>query len=207
MDDREEIPFGLSRDGAVMFLTLVSSDGHNRLTRSKVESLRAELENLCTPGLPTLPLVISGNKYFSVGADLNEIKQLRGPSAAAFAKAGQALMDTIDSYPVPVCAAVTGYCMGGGMDLALACDYRIASPHAVFGHRGAALGLITGWGGTQRLARLIGSARAIEMFISAEKVDAKRALRYGLVDQVCEDPLAEAMRWVERRSSGDPVSR
>jgi enoyl-CoA hydratase/carnithine racemase len=93
------------------------------------------------------------------------------------------------------------------MDLALACDYRIASPHAVFGHRGAALGLITGWGGTQRLARLIGSARAIEMFISAEKVDAKRALRYGLVDQVCEDPLAEAMRWVERRSSGDPVSR
>jgi len=82
------------------------------------------------------------------------------------------------------------------MDLALACDHRIASPHAIFGHRGAALGLITGWGGTQRLARLVGRARAAEMFIAAEKVNAARALRYGLVDRICEDPLREAMRRV-----------
>jgi len=185
-----------------MFLTLFSSDGHNRLTRAKVELLRAELENLCTSALPTLPLVISGDKYFSVGADLNEIKQLTGPAAVAFGEAGQALMDTIDSYPAPVCAAVTGYCMGGGMDLALACDYRIASRHAIFGHRGAALGLMTGWGGTQRLARLVGRARAVEMFIAAEKVDAERALRYGLVDRIAEDPVSAAMVWVEQQIAG-----
>lgn len=83
--------------------------------------------------------------------------------------------------------------MGGGLDLALACDHRIASPHAVFGHRGAALGLITGWGGTQRLPRLVGKGRALEMFAAAEKVTAAQALRIGLVDAIADDPVAEAL--------------
>jgi enoyl-CoA hydratase/carnithine racemase len=83
--------------------------------------------------------------------------------------------------------------MGGGLDLALACHCRVASPHAVFGHRGAALGLITGWGGTQRLPRLIGKARALEMFVGAEKVSAKEALRIGLVHAVANDPIAWAI--------------
>lgn len=80
--------------------------------------------------------------------------------------------------------------MGGGLDLALACHHRIASPHAIFGHRGAALGLVTGWGGTQRLPRLIGKARALEMFVCAEKLHASRALAIELVDAVAEDPVA-----------------
>ena len=84
--------------------------------------------------------------------------------------------------------------MGGGLDLALACHRRIASPQAVFGHRGAALGLITGWGGTQRLPRLIGKGRALEMFVAAEKVTSAQALRIGLVDAIDADPVAEAMR-------------
>jgi len=83
--------------------------------------------------------------------------------------------------------------MGGGLDLALACRHRIASPHAIFGHRGAALGLITGWGGTQRLPRLIGKGRALELFAVAEKVHAARALQIGLVDALSEDPVAEAI--------------
>ena len=89
-------------------------------------------------------------------------------------------MLAIDHFPVPVIAAIRGYCMGGGMDLALACDYRIASPDAVFGHRGASLGLITGWGGTQRLPRLIGKARALQMFLLAEMVNAEEAKASGL---------------------------
>jgi len=84
--------------------------------------------------------------------------------------------------------------MGGGLDLALACHRRVASPHAVFGHRGAALGLITGWGGTQRLPRLIGKAKAMEMFLTAEKVRAPEALRIGLADLVAADPVEEASR-------------
>jgi enoyl-CoA hydratase/carnithine racemase len=83
--------------------------------------------------------------------------------------------------------------MGGGLDLALACHRRIAAPHALFGHRGAALGLVTGWGGTQRLPRLIGRARALEMFVAAETITAERALRLGLVDVVCPLPEKQAI--------------
>ena len=81
--------------------------------------------------------------------------------------------------------------MGGGLDLALACHQRIAVPNAVFGHRGAALGLVTGWGGTQRLPRLIGKAKALQMFAAAETIGAREALQLGLVDAVAEDPMQE----------------
>jgi len=102
-------------------------------------------------------------------------------------------MNALASYPAPVIAAIEGHCMGGGLDLALACHRRIAAPHAIFGHRGAALGLMTGWGGTQRLPRLIGRSRALELFVAAEKVSAVRALEVGMVDTIADDPVAEAM--------------
>jgi enoyl-CoA hydratase/carnithine racemase len=141
------------------------------------------------------PLVVAGNgRFFSAGADLQEIGPLAGPEAYEFSKMGQTLMQLIDEFPAPICAAISGYCMGGGLDLALACDFRIASPHAVFGHRGAALGLITGWGGTQRLPRLIGKGRALEVFIAGEKLTADQALRMGLVDAVAENTIGEAVK-------------
>ena len=143
------------------------------------------------------PVVIAGNEsFFSAGAELEEIAALSGPAAYQFSTMGQDLMRTLDEFPAPVYAAIAGYCMGGGLDLALACHYRIASPNAVFGHRGAALGLITGWGGTQRLPRLVGKARALEMFIRAEKMHARRALQIGLVEAMVEDPVGEALRRV-----------
>ena len=179
----------------VDLLRLVSADGTNRLTRACVLDLtdalreRSRLER---------PLVITGNEsFFSAGADLGEIAQLSGADAYQFSKMGQKLMEVIAQFPAPVYAAVNGYCMGGGFDLALACDRRIASTNSVFGHRGAALGLITGWGGTQRLPRLIGRARALELFVTAERIDASAALRIGLVDAVVEDPVAEAARRLE----------
>src|ERR1700675_2030857 len=101
-------------------------------------------------------------------------------------------MQAIDEFPAPVVAAIGGNCMGGGLDLALACHRRIAAPSAVFGHRGAALGLITGWGGTQRLPRLIGKGRALELFVAAEKVTAQRALEIGLINAIAGCPFAEA---------------
>ena len=138
--------------------------------------------------------MIAGNShFFSAGADLNEIAQLHGPEAFRFAHMGQRLMQSVADFPAPTFAAVHGYCMGGGLDLALACQRRIAAPHAIFGHRGAALGLITGWGGTQRLPRLVGKARALQMFLAAEKLHAADALRYGLVDAIADDPVAGAL--------------
>ena len=143
------------------------------------------------------PLIITGNhKFFSAGADLNEIVAL-GSDALEFARMGQRLMRGVDEFPAPVCAAIYGYCMGGGLDLALACDFRVAHPHAIFGHRGAALGLITGWGGTQRLPRLVGRARALEMFVAAEKLTAARAKQIGMVNQVGEDVFGAAEKTLE----------
>jgi enoyl-CoA hydratase len=187
--------FQIEQTDGTTILRLTSRDGTNRLTRACVLALANAIQELARA---PRPLVITGNqKFFSAGADLNEITALTAPEAFAFSKAGQLMTDAVDEFPAPAIAAVNGYCMGGGMDLALACDHRFASPHAIFGHRGAALGLITGWGGTQRLARRIGPARAIEMFIAAEKVGATLALRYGLVDRVCDDPVREAVRCME----------
>jgi enoyl-CoA hydratase/carnithine racemase len=178
--------------GNAVVLRLVSDDGMNRLTRARVLALTAAVEELAAQ--PSVRLVIAGNaRFFSAGADLNEITALTGAEAFRFAQMGQRLMTAIASFPAPTIAVVQGYCMGGGLDLALACDRRIASAHAMFGHRGAALGLITGWGGTQRLPRLVGKARALQMFLAAEKLHAPQALQIGLVDAIVEDPLAVAL--------------
>jgi enoyl-CoA hydratase len=184
--------FRIESDGPICILRLISPDGTNRLTRACVLALTAAVNDLKQQ---SCPLIIAGNsQFFSVGADLNEIAALTGPEAYEFSVMGQTLMNAIASYPAPVIAAVEGHCMGGGLDLVLACHRRIAAPHAVFGHRGAALGLMTGWGGTQRLPGLIGKGRALDLFIAAEKVSATRALEIGLVDATAANPVAEALR-------------
>ncbi len=188
----EEKLLSIEQSGAVIVLRLVSGDGTNRMTRARVQSLTNAIEELATR--PPSWLVITGNThFFSAGADLNEIAALTGAEAFTFAQMGQRMMDAIAGFPSPTIAAVHGYCMGGGLDLALACHRRIAAPHAIFGHRGAALGLITGWGGTQRLPRLVGKARALQMFLAAEKLHAARALQIGLVDAIADDPLEAAL--------------
>jgi enoyl-CoA hydratase/carnithine racemase len=182
--------------GQIRILRLTSPDGINRLTRACVLELIAVLDQMTGELKKQIPpLIITGNRrFFSVGADLNEIAALTGPEAYEFSAMGQTLMHAIASHPAPVIAAIEGHCMGGGLDLALACHRRIAAPHAVFGHRGAALGLMTGWGGTQRLPRLIGKSRALELFITAEKITAARALEIGMVDAIADDPVAAAIR-------------
>ncbi len=188
---RDEDLYAIESHGDAVIVRLVSVDGTNRLTRARVQALTAAVEELAS--CPPTRLVIAGNvHFFSAGADLNEIAALTGPEAFRFAHMGQRLMNAVANFPAPTIAAIHGYCMGGGLDLALACSRRIAAPHALFGHRGAALGLITGWGGTQRLPRLIGKARALQMFLAAEKVHASRALEIGLVDALADDPLVAA---------------
>jgi enoyl-CoA hydratase/carnithine racemase len=188
--------FRLQSSGPATLLRFSTVDGTNRLTRQVVLELTRTVRQLAEK---KQPLMIAGNEhFFSAGADLNEIVALDGPRAYEFSKMGQELMTTIEHFPAPVYAAISGYCMGGGLDLALACHRRIAAPNAVFGHRSAALGLITGWGGTQRLPRLIGKARAIEMLVCAEKVSAGEALHIGLIDSIATDPIAEAMQRIAR---------
>jgi enoyl-CoA hydratase/carnithine racemase len=178
-----------------VILRLISDDSTNRLTRARVLALTKTVEDLAAR--PPEKLLITGNDhFFSAGADLHEIAELHGIEAFRFAQMGQRLMRAIEDFPVPTIAVIHGYCMGGGLDLALACTHRIAGPRAIFGHRGAALGLITGWGGTQRLPRLIGKARALQMFLAAEKLHAGEALRCGLIDAIADDPLQAALSFI-----------
>ena len=205
-----------SRDQASVLR--LAGDETNRLTRARVVALLEIVRELSgrstsdfrhstsdfrllASDFQPKPLIITGNKhFFSAGADLNEIAALTGAEAYEFATMGQALMNAVANFPAPTYAAVWGYCMGGGLDLALSCRYRIAHPHAVFGHRGAALGLITGWGGTQRLPRLVGKARALEMFLAAEKAHAAKALEFGLVDGIAEEPVQACLERITTKA-------
>jgi enoyl-CoA hydratase/carnithine racemase len=181
----------------ILKLEAFTRNPHNRLTRHAVMGLSARIAELARE---RLPLIFTGNSHFlSAGAEIAEIRALTGPAAYEFALMGQGLMNAITDFPAPVIAAIEGYCMGGGFDLSLACHYRIAAPNALFGHRGAALGLMTGWGGTQRLPRLIGRGRALQMFVAAEKIHAQEALRIGLVNEIAGDPVAAAL---QRLASG-----
>lgn len=128
---------------------------------------------------------------FASGANIRELRELTTETARDFARRGQSLFQKIaDAAPLTI-AAVNGYCMGGGLDLALCCDLRCASTSAVFAHPGARLGIITGWGGTQRLPRLIGASRALEMFTTGRRVHAGEAVRIGLATHVA-DPVLDA---------------
>ncbi len=141
--------------------------------------------------------VIAGSeRAFAVGADVNELAHLSPAEAFEFSRAGQRVLGAIEKSPKPIVAAIRGYCMGGGLDLALACHARVATPDAVFAHPGGALGILTGWGGTQRLTRLIGPARALEMLTTGRKVSAHEALEWGLVRETPDgtDLLSTAAR-------------
>ena len=191
--------FEVERLRDVRVLRLRSEDGTNRLTQVCVLALADAIAELAGE---RSPLIITGNKkFFSAGADLSEITALSGPAAYEFSLMGQKLMNAIENFPAPVYAAIFGYCMGGGLDLALACQFRIAAHNAIFGHRGAALGLMTGWGGTQRMPRLIGKAKALEIFVAAEKIHAAQALQIGLIDAIAVDPVTEADRMINHARS------
>lgn len=139
--------------------------------------------------IETLVFTGTGN-VFASGADLREIAGVSGSDASReFALRGQRLMTRMTELGCRTVAAINGICFGGALDLALACDRRVGSPAAVFSHPGADLGIMTGWGGTQRLPRLTGEAKALEMFFTAKRMGAPEALSIGLIDSIADDPL------------------
>jgi enoyl-CoA hydratase len=144
-------------------------------------------------------LIFTGrDNVFLSGANIRELTELDHNAALAFSQRGQALFQRIAASRQRSIAAVNGFCMGGGLDFALACDLRIAAPHAEFAHPGAQLGIITGWGGTQRLPRIIGRARAMEFFTTARRLKAPEALKVGLIHAMDPSPVEYALRLAER---------
>jgi enoyl-CoA hydratase len=185
--------FVVERTGQALIIRFDRPEIRNPLSVHLLESLDAILDE--HDSLADLKAIIFTGTAdaFASGADLREIAAVGPESARQFSLRGQRLMDRIADLDQLTIAAVKGYCFGGGLDLALACDRRIASPKAVFSHPGSGLGIITGWGGTQRLPRLIGQANALEMFFTGDRITADAAQRIGLVDGVFEDACQAAM--------------
>lgn len=174
----------------------------NALNVAVQEGLRAAAAQVSTDDTVRAVIVYGGEKVFAAGADIKEMAAMSYVDMVARAPKLTGAFDAVARIPKPVVAAVTGYALGGGCELALACDWRVASPEARLGQPEINLGLIPGAGGTQRLARLVGPARAKDIVFSGRMVGADEALRIGLVDRLADDPYAAARELVARYVDG-----
>lgn len=174
----------MTANEGITVVTFTRPEIRNPLSLTVLDQIDAVLDGL---GKEVHTLVFTGQgNSFASGADLREIAAVTGADAADFARRGQRMMARIAALDQVTVAAINGFCFGGALDLALACRRRIATPNARFAHPGTGIGIITGWGGTQRLPRLIGLANAFELFFIAEPIDADRALAVGLVDKIAD---------------------
>jgi enoyl-CoA hydratase len=180
--------------GSIAIVRLNQPAQRNPLSRNTLHELsRTTSALLVRTELQTLVFTGTGDTFAS-GANIRELAQLNPETALEFSRLGQVLFQSIANASQVTIAAINGYCMGGGLDLALACDVRVASASAIFSHPGARLGIITGWGGTQRLPQIIGRARALEFFLTARRYTSRQALALGLVTQVGDPVISLALR-------------
>jgi enoyl-CoA hydratase len=199
----------LQRDGALVTLTVNRPDKLNALNAATLAELDAALRELhADDTVQALILTGAGEKAFVAGADIAELANLGPQSGRDMARRGQRLFRDLELFPKPVVAAVNGFALGGGCELALACHVRLASDNASFGLPEVSLGLIPGYGGTQRLARLVGRGRAIEMTLTGQRVTAEDAFRLGLVNRVVPQAalLEEARQLVGAMLKNGPVA-
>jgi enoyl-CoA hydratase len=191
----------------IVLLTLESDDGYPRLERTVMNALADEMRRLAEAPELAGAVVSGSERAFAVGADIAEVVQLHGTQVFEFSRRGQGVMATVARSRKSVVAAIRGFCLGGGLDLALACHARIATDDAVFAHPGGALGIITGWGGTQRLPRLIGRGRAMEMLVTGAKINAQEAFACGLITGLSSGPelIAEAFRLAHRPQASGAI--
>jgi len=182
----------LERDGGVAVVTLNRPSVLNALNRATLRELGAAMAELRDDeAVRAVILTGAGEKAFVAGADIRELAELTPVGGQAYAAAGQRLFDAIEQLGKPVIAAVNGFALGGGCELAMACTIRIAADTAKFGQPEVKLGVIPGFAGTQRLPRLVGKGRALELILTGATIDAAEAYRIGLVNRVC--PAAALM--------------
>jgi enoyl-CoA hydratase len=174
------------RAESICVLTLSRPEKLNALNAEVLEDLGRALSDVESDGaLRAVIFTGAGEKAFVAGADIGELSRLSPLEGREHSRRGQALLNRIERLPVPTIAAINGFAYGGGLELAMACTLRVASENAKMGLPETSLGILPGYGGTQRLARLVGSARALELVLTAEKgLSASEALRIGLVNRV-----------------------
>jgi enoyl-CoA hydratase len=195
--------------GTLLFVRLNRQDKRNALTRGMLENLTKLFSDLQQrDDLRAVILTGTGNEAFCAGTDISELAGLDEAGALAAARRGQSACEAIELCGVPVIVAVNGTAAGGGCELALACHLRVASTHATFSLPELKLGLIPGYGGTQRLARAVGHGRALAAMLAGEKLTADEALRLGLVNRVAAPPelLPEAEKLADAVSQLAPLA-
>lgn len=198
-----------SLENGIFVITVNRPDKMNALNKDLMSDLDAvfnEIEN--NPEIKAVILTGAGQKAFVAGADISEFIGLSNEDGKALAKRGQDIFFRIEKSAKPVIAAVNGFALGGGCELAMACHFRIASDNAKFGQPEVNLGLIPGYGGTQRLVQLIGKGRALELLLTGNMIDASIALEYGLVNHVVpqDDLLPKAKMILEQIIGKAPLA-
>jgi enoyl-CoA hydratase len=181
----------------ILTITINRPDKLNALNKAVIEELSLAIEEIYTqPEIRSAIITGSGQKAFVAGADISEFLALDAAGGKALAQKGQDILFTkIEKSPKPIVAAVNGFALGGGCELAMACHFRVCSDSAKFGQPEVNLGLIPGYGGTQRLTQLIGKGRATELLMTGNMIDANTALQYGLVNYVVpQDELLNKTR-------------
>lgn len=174
-----------SLDAGIFTITINRPDKLNALNKDVFNDLDAALHEIETRDeIKAVVITGSGAKAFVAGADISEFASLNGTEGMALARRGQDVFFRIENNRKPIVAAVNGFALGGGCELAMACHFRVAGTNAKFGQPEVNLGLIPGYGGTQRLVQLIGKGRALELLMTGNMIDAQTALQYGLVNHL-----------------------
>lgn len=179
------MPIDLERRGAVAIVTLARPEAMNALSPEMLDELEERLDAVeRSAETQVVVLTGAGERAFSAGADIGHMQTASALEARSYARRGHELTGRVEEFAKPVIAAVNGYALGGGCELALACDIRVAAENARFGQPEVNLGIVPGWGGTQRLARLTSLGFAKEVILTGRPVHADEALRVGLVNHV-----------------------
>lgn len=199
----------IQKNGKTAVLTINRPEALNALNSQVLSDLKEALDELKKEAdLRCLIINGAGPKSFVAGADIGEMSTMNPKKGEAFGIAGNKVMSQVASFPCPVIAAVNGYALGGGFELALACDLRLASEKARFAFPETGLGITPGFGGTQRLARLVGPALASELIFTGRTVKADEALAKGMVSQVCapEELLDKAQELADTIAGRAPIA-
>ncbi|MBM4196996.1 MAG: enoyl-CoA hydratase/isomerase family protein [Gammaproteobacteria bacterium] len=193
-----DAPLIIERNGAILTLTINRPDKRNALSLALLDDIGKTLaRHADDDGILAAVVTAAGDKCFAAGGDLQELDGVRSEAdARTMSKRGRAALDKLRTFPVPVIAALNGHALGGGAELALACDLRVAAPHAEIGFLQGQLAVTTAWGGGIDLALTIGDRQALRMLSTSAKLEASRAQDIGLVDWVCApgQPLDACVR-------------
>jgi len=186
-------------EGQIGIITINRPKALNALNSAVLDELDKTLDAVDQEAIRCLILTGAGEKSFVAGADIGEMSTLTKAEGEAFGKKGNDVFRKLETFPIPVIAAVNGFALGGGCEISMSCDIRICSENAVFGQPEVGLGITPGFGGTQRLARIVGTGKAKEMIYGARNIKAEEAYRIGLVNNVY--PAEELMPAAKKLAS------